>query len=283
MKIVAILASHNRAPLTQRLLASLESQISDGNFSVDVVAVDDGSKDETAEILNDSPLVRFVHTGDGSLYWAASMAIAEKIALEILSNDKREEPRFILWLNDDVDLLPNALASAIDQAQKNPASIIVGHTISKLDEKLTYGSFYRSGKHPLNFKLQTDTLSNANPQSFNGNFVFVPFEAATTIGGINGNFSHGMADIEYGIRATKHGISIINLPSAVGYCERNEIRFYEKRMDAWAHFRGKKGAGNWKSMTLLLKSSSEFWFFWAVATYCLWWVRRAPKSDRYHP
>jgi GT2 family glycosyltransferase len=281
LKVVAILASHNRAALTQKLLTSLEYQISDGNFSVDVVAVDDGSKDETSAILKNSPLVRLVHTGDGSLYWAASMAIAEKIALEMLDKDESEESKFILWLNDDVDLMPNALSSAIIHADKHPGSIIVGHTISKMDEKLTYGSFYRSGKHPLSFKLQTSDLSIAKPQTFNGNFVLVPFGAATIIGGINGDFSHGMADIEYGIRATKGEISIVNLPTAVGYCERNEIQFYKKRKDAWASYTGKKGAGNWKSMTLLLKASSSFWFFWALVTYSLWWLRRIIKSDQY--
>jgi GT2 family glycosyltransferase len=281
LKIIAILASHNRAALTQKLLTSLESQISDGNFSVHVVAVDDGSKDETVAILKNSSLVQHVHNGDGSLYWAASMAIAEKIALEILANNQSEESRFILWLNDDVDLLPNALSSAINQANKHPESIIVGYTISKMDQKLTYGSFYRSGKHPLSFKLQTNDLSTTQPETFNGNFVLVPFEAAIIIGGINGDFSHGMADIEYGIRAIKSEIAIVNLPTAVGYCERNEIQFYKKRKDAWASYTGKKGAGNWKSMTLLLKASSSFWFFWALATYSLWWLRRIIKSDRY--
>lgn len=283
MRIMAILAAHNRAALTENLLASLERQLFDFDVSIEVVAVDDGSTDTTPEVLRRSVLVRSVHTGNGLLYWAASMAIAEKIAIELLDAKETAGSSFILWLNDDVELFPEALSQAISLAKEKPESIVVGSTISKKDGKITFGALYRSGVHPLAFKLNATRSNLERPVTFNGNFVLVPFHIAKKLGGINGAFSHGMADIEYGIRCTNAGFHVSRLSNPVGYCESNEVVLYKSRTEAWKSFRGTKGWGNWNSMTLLLKTISKYWLFWAALSYSLWWLRRVTKREGFHP
>lgn len=283
MKIMAIFAAHNRAALTEKLLASLEAQVIDFEVSIKVVAVDDGSTDRTPEVLRSSTLVRNVHTGNGSLYWAASMAIAEKIALDMLDKGDLEESSYILWLNDDVELFSNALRLALTLAQQKPDSVIAGTTVSKKDGKTTFGPLYRNGLHPLSFALIPTNSSEDKPVTFNGNFVLVPVRIAKFLGGINGGFSHGMADIEYGLRLTKMGFPIHALSEPVGYCENNKVVYYQRRVQAWKSFTGTKGWGNWNSMTLLLKSTSKFWLGWALASYSLWWIRRLRNRKGFHP
>jgi glycosyltransferase involved in cell wall biosynthesis len=103
VNIVALVAAHNRSGLTKRLLRGLENQNLPDNVSIQVVAVDDGSSDSTLEVLRSSPLVKDIHLGDGSLYWAKSMAIAEKRAFEAINLGKKSDEYFLLWLNDDVE------------------------------------------------------------------------------------------------------------------------------------------------------------------------------------
>jgi len=280
VRIFILIACHNRADLTYRLLESLENQHFDRNHALEVLAVDDGSTDNTAKVLESCRLVTETVYGSGDLYWAKSMGLAESIALLKISQSAGSEQDYLLWLNDDVQLDLHAIQSSITAAEVNPNSIIVGKTISKADGRLTYGPLVREGLHPLGFRLPSES-EQVETDAFNGNFVLIPFSAALKVGSIQTKYSHGMADIDYAIRAKKLGISIVVLQHPVGFCERNSPKRHSTRLSAWAEFIGKKGAGNPKSMLLLLKTSSRTWHLWMVATYVIWWMRRLKKAPYY--
>ncbi len=68
--------------------------------------VDDGSGDGTTPAVHaEFPEVRVI-AGTGHLYWSGGMRVAQQAA--VLS-----DPDYLLWLNDDVELEPEALATLL--------------------------------------------------------------------------------------------------------------------------------------------------------------------------
>jgi len=280
VRIFILLACHNRAALTNRLLESLANQKFEKQQSLEIVAVDDGSTDNTPQVLENSGLVTEVIYGSGNLHWAKSMGLAETQAFQKIARVARAEQSCLLWLNDDVQLNLHAIQDAIIAVEANPNSVILGKTISKVDGKLTYGPLVRQGIHPLSFRLASAS-EEADPDAFNGNFVLIPSGVAMKVGSIEGRYRHGMADIDYAIRAKKLGISFVVLKNPIGFCERNVPKRHSKRLSAWDEFTGIKGAGNPESMGLLLKTTTTKWHFWMIATYVFWWLRRLRKAPYY--
>ncbi len=99
-RLVALIASHNRRDRTLACLTALFDQDVSA-VDVEAVLVDDGSTDGTAHAARALSDKVSVLRGDGSLYWARSMALAEEQA-------SRGRPEYLLWLNDDVVLEPVA-------------------------------------------------------------------------------------------------------------------------------------------------------------------------------
>lgn len=96
--LVALLACHNRRALTLECLDGYFAQ-NVGDVQLACVVCDDGSTDGTAEAIAAAYPDRVdIVPGDGDLYWAAAMALAERRAM-------RRSPDYLLWLNDDTTLI----------------------------------------------------------------------------------------------------------------------------------------------------------------------------------
>ncbi len=147
---------------------------------------------------------------------ARSMHEAEKYVLErgaALDSD------FLLWLNDDVDLDQASLQALLRAAE--PRHVTVGATLDPGNGSVTYSGLRRSGLHPLGFQRVDPTGASSTVDTFNGNCVLVPVGLARSIGGIDGRFSHGLADIDYGLRCRRLNIPVVLAPRPIGYCARN--------------------------------------------------------------
>ncbi|MBU3702090.1 MAG: glycosyltransferase, partial [Acidimicrobiia bacterium] len=103
----AVIASHNRREATLRCLRSLAAQRAEGWTMAQVVLVDDGSSDGTAEAIADEfPQVVVHRNPAGDLYWARAMAVGAQLAIERGAD--------ALWMvNDDVEFDPDALARTV--------------------------------------------------------------------------------------------------------------------------------------------------------------------------
>ncbi len=218
MKITAILASHNRRSQTVACLTSVFRQRLDGDVELEIVLVDDGSSDGTAEEVHARfPQVTVVH-GDGSLYWAAAMARAEREAAA-------SRPEYLLWLNDDVVLEPDALATLLEASRASPSSIVVGALRDPGTGDITYSGVRRRGWHPLRFERVEPDGSLARCDTFNGNVVLVPRAIYEALGGIDDRFSHAAADFDYGLRALRLGFGCLVAPKPVGECARPTVTY----------------------------------------------------------
>jgi GT2 family glycosyltransferase len=265
-RVVALLACHNRRDRTVRCLESLFAQDVEG-VELSAVLVDDGSTDGTSDVVrsrfDDVEIVR----GDGSLYWARSMALAEKHAAA-------RRPEFLLWLNDDVLLYPDAVRTLIaaEDADRDPR-IAAGYTLDPVTGVPNYGGASRVDWHPLRFRLVVPTdARTTSSDTFNGNVVLVPRAISDAVGGIDGHFAHALADYDYGLRARALGFEVVVAGAAVGECLREfgPARWRDASLPLPTRYRlmlSRKGVPISSSSRYLRRHGNKLWPVYVAATY----------------
>lgn len=271
VKIAVAMACHNRRAKTLKCLATLFEQSLDHGVKITVFLTDDGSSDDTGEAVRKFyPRVRLLK-GDGSLFWNGAMYLALAQALEQNFN-------FHLWLNDDVSLSPRGLSrllkthgEVLEKTGKD--AVIVGSFCDPVTGYRTYGGQRRASRwHPLRFEPVYPGKTWRPCHTFQGNGVLIPASAIHTIGIIDQRFSRfqGIGDTDYGLRATREGISIYTAPEFIGECELNlegevwnNTGFSLGRR--WRLFKGPKGIQAKNYLIYAHRHSGPFWFFfWAV-------------------
>lgn len=280
--IYALIACHNRRELTLRSIRALNDAASATQVRTEVVLFDDGSSDGTAEAVAERFPQTHILSGDGSAYWARSMATAEAYVLEKLAPSGDD---FLLWLNDDVVLQVDALETLLRTSDSFPGSVIVGAVCDPVRGVMTYSGFRRYGRHALHLAKVVPTSSPVLVDSFNGNVVLVPIAVAKFLGGIDGTYSHAWADLDYGFRCQKTQTRAVLAPGYMGTCPGNQPVGQKPIGVEWKAFLSPKGAGHFRSLLKILKSQSKvLWLPQLAATYALWWYRtisRRLRQDRW--
>lgn len=276
MRLVVLIACHNRRELTISCIRSAKKAADHAKADISFIVFDDGSSDGTTEAVSALSVDAEILHGNGSAFWAKSMALAEAEALKKLSGRDHE---FVLWLNDDVNLDRDAFSLLASVAEEAPCSVIVGPMRDPVSFETTYSGMRSAGFHPLRFEMVAPSGVVQQVETFNGNLVMVPVLVAKKIGGIDGGFSHALADIDYGLRLGRAGVPVVLAPRTLGTCRRNEIRKRGNIRADWKAFIGPKGGGNYASLKRILrKSHRRSWACFITATYSLWWVRRVLSS-----
>lgn len=216
-RIAVLIAVHNRWEMTNILLDFLCS--SQDYFHINVHIVDDGSTDETEESLRKHPTVSYVR-GDGNLFWAKSMKIAQDSVINPFD--------YLLWLNNDVKPFHDFFEKLWKSINEFPNSILVGQTIDAETEEITYGGLKRLGRHPHRMKKIRAIDKFESADTFCGNIVLIPKGYNDLLGGIDGIYEHGYADYDYGLRATEKKIDIKVVPGFLGSCSNNASPFLGK-------------------------------------------------------
>ena len=217
-RVAVLMTCHNRRDATLRCLTSLaEARRSETvDCDLQVFLVDDGSTDWTSQsVAANWPSVNLIE-GSGSLYWAGGMALAERTA-----RSDMPDATHLLWLNDDVMLDPDSIASLLRTAAARPNSIIVG-AMRDGGGALSYsGVRFPSRWHPLRFARVQPQDVPVEVEAMNGNLVLVPARVASALGGIDDGFKQQAADFDYGLRARSLGASVLLAPGTLGECPRN--------------------------------------------------------------
>lgn len=274
-QVYVLIACHNRRPLTVNAVKSVLAATEAAGVKAQIVVYDDGSSDGTAKsVLMVAPDAQILY-GDGSDFWAKSMAMAEDF---ILNNLKPQQEDLLLWLNDDVDLRRDALERMIRTHELHPGAIVVGAVCDPDTAALTYSGFRRYGRHALHLGKVSPTSTPQRVDSFNGNVVLVPVPVAIRLGGIDGSYSHAWADLDYGFRCQQANIPMYLSPDFAGTCPGNEPKPQRSLFLEWNEFLGPKGPGNLRSLQRILQRQSKFlWMPQFIATYILWWARAVPR------
>lgn len=209
--ITVLLTVHNRREKTLECLRNLFHQELPSGHKITVFLTDDGCTDGTREaIANEFPAVNVVD-GDGTLFWNRGMIAAWKEAAKI-------SPDFYLWLNDDTYLMPGALSTLIECSERHQdKALIVGATCSTTDSTATtYGGRTKSGR------LIPVSDTDYQCATLNGNIVLVPSCVYNRLGTNDPMFRHSLGDFDYGLRATKENIPIIQAPGHLGTCDLHD-------------------------------------------------------------
>lgn len=206
MKSIATLITvYNRREKTLKCLRNLIKQKLPNDFLLDIYLTNDGCTDGTPEaVRSEFPQVHIIE-GNGSLFWNRGMYAAWCEA-------EKGNYDYYLWLNDDTFLFENSLNNLIDTAQTDLGTIIVGVTIDSKQSKITYGGWGQRG-------LIKDLSSTERCITFNGNIVLIPKSVFSVLGKNDPYFRHTLGDLDYGLRATEHGIPIKACPTISGICD----------------------------------------------------------------
>jgi GT2 family glycosyltransferase len=265
MKVVALLTCHNRKDLTLRSLDGFVSQ----RFStaappeLQAVVVDDGSTDGTREAVQGRFSSVHVIRADGTLYWARGMQLAESHAIV-------DRPDFLLWLNDDVRLDAAALDALLATAAEHTDAVVVGALRDPETGVVTYSGVVQSRWHPMRTRLVEPTDSPLEADTFNGNLVLVPRAVFERVGPIDGAFSHGQADFDYGLRARRSGFRVLVAPGSLGTCARGSHHgtFYDTTLTLrrrWQLAQSAVGLPMRSHARFLRRHGGRLWpLFWAA-------------------
>lgn len=219
IKVAVLLTCFNRAEKTLKCLELLHSQKLD-IFVQEIFLVDDGSTDGTADLVRQRFPAVYLISGSGNLYWNGGMRLAWQQALT-------RQFDFYIWLNDDVELLPDALdrllASYLTAESRQIIGAITGSMQSKNRSALTYGGRKsRFWWHPTSFGAliaPNDQLQECDV--VNGNLTLIPAQAVERIGILSGRFTHSIGDFDYAFRLRKNGMLCYVAPGFYGLCDNN--------------------------------------------------------------
>lgn len=215
--VVVLISCHNRRETTLRGLESLAMTIGP-RTEVGVLLYDDGSSDGTVEAVGRlHPEVEVVR-GRGGHYWSASMAAAQDRALALAA------PDHLLWFNDDVELLPNALETLLTTARRlGDEAVVVGCLVDRRSGATTYSGYRRTGRRPLSLAALAPTATAQQVATFNGNVVLVPRRVYQAVGVVDREYQHAYGDIDYGYRVRSAGFASWMAPGVLGFCARNPV------------------------------------------------------------
>jgi GT2 family glycosyltransferase len=226
--LAVLMTCFNRCQTTLACLDALSGQEGVEGVKIDVYLVDDGCTDGTAEMVHlRHPKVKII-PGNGNYFWGGGMRLAWAEAF-------KSNYELYLWLNDDTILFPRTLRMLLDtshllQTQEGRDVILGGSTFDPGTKKHTYGGVVQP-RHwqPTKFVLLEPSDKPQRCDTIHGNCVLIPRWVAQEVGNLSPDFTHGLGDFDYGLRAKHLGISCWIAPGYVGTCPAHEWRgsFYD--------------------------------------------------------
>lgn len=207
--IAVLMTCYNRVETTLECLRRLFAQKVPDGYSVDVWLVDDASPDMTGKKVKAAyPQVNIIQ-GTGKLFWCKGMRLAWDKAVESRDYD------FYLWLNDDVMLRDDAVASTIADYNKVKSVVVGTFSSTEIYSDVSYGA--------------TKTLPTGIPRLadklMNGNFVLIPREVYETVGMMYGRYHHQYGDYDYSNMLTKKGFKFFSSSCFTGVCPQQPERY----------------------------------------------------------
>ena len=275
-RIAVLLTCHNRCEKTQAALRALFANHLPEDTSLYVVLVDDGSTDGTAAAISrEFSQVEILH-GDGQLFWNRGMHRAQQIAV-------RSSPDFLLWLNDDTILVPDALRHLVNAYEKlrveHGCEVMVGGaTVDGSSGVLTYGGLAPiSRMRKFSFRKVPIANEPRKCEAMNGNIVLVPRSIYECVGPLDPAFEHALGDIDYALRVNAAGFAVFVAQGFQGYCSANmtEGTYLDTALPArnrWGKFKGRKGlpVASWRHF--VRRHSGGLWplyFMWPYVNFAL--------------
>lgn len=265
-KIIVVMTCFNRRDKTLQCLHRLfEAASKVLELELDVIVVDDGSTDGTSAAIQAAYSQRVqVVRGNGSLFWGGVMRLAMETALTAQFD-------YLLWLNDDTMLDGSAIKRVAEASSTYPDAILVGATHDSVNQQLcTYGGVVRKSRYGrTNWSRHVISDAYLPAETMNGNFVLIPSAVVYQLGPISKAFTHSLGDFDYGLRAKRIGVKILQMPGSIGCCDRNPIAgsYQDKSLSKWVRWqklRSLKGFPPREWAIFTYRHAGPLWFlYWA--------------------
>jgi GT2 family glycosyltransferase len=264
--IAVLITCHNRKEKTSKCLSHLYDQRGlNEYFQIELFLVDDGSTDGTSiEIKDKFPLVNIIH-GNGNLFWNKGMTLAWQTAADSKDFD------YYMWLNDDTFLDPTGLLELIKTytiatSFEHREVIITAACRSDFNNDVfSYGG--RNEEGPV---IPNGTLQSC--KYINGNCVLVPKAVYKILGNLSEDYTHGIGDFDYGLRALQIGFKCFTTKDYIATCEPNsEIAGWcnpnLSLLKRWSLFHSPKGLNIREYNFFRKRFWGKKWIFFTVKAY----------------
>ena len=219
-RIAALLTCFNRKDKTLACLDRVYNQDIIDKLSLEIFLVDDGSEDGTSKAVKDKfPDVNVI-PGTGDLFWGGGMRLAFNEAM-------KEDVDYYWWLNDDSMIFPTALKTMLGvfNSVGNRPGIVVGSMRDERSGVITYGGRKKTTRFlSVTFKKVLPGNQPLECDAVNGNCVLISAEVVRSVGNISKEFTHGIGDFDYSLRAKKLGFSCWVSPGYAGTCSLNPAK-----------------------------------------------------------
>lgn len=207
LRTFVIIPAHNRRDVTLAALTGLRSDWVTDVF--DVIVVDDGSTDGTAEAVRaNHPNVHLLQ-GTGDLFWTGAMEMGMRYAIANGAD-------CCVWMNDDLDFESGSIRRLVALATAKLA-IVTAQGITEREElpPLPFEFLHRGSRGLLLAPPAFHGAEYVRVDTCRGNLVAIPRQVIASIGYPDGrNIPHMAGDTDYGLRATRAGIPCLVLSNA---------------------------------------------------------------------
>jgi GT2 family glycosyltransferase len=217
--ILALCATFNRCDVTLAALDSLRAQELPLGARLSLAVVDDASSDGTLAAVRERVPNALTASTEGGLYWAGTMRMGYALFWD------PGQYSHLLVFNDDCVFYPGALVRllAVAEAAVSPAGVIAVAAFRDVRSgTLTYGGLRRRPGWPAVYLDRVAPGSEPLPlDTCNMNLTLISAACLARNELIGREFTHSLADFDFGLRASRNGATVLLAPGFLGECSRN--------------------------------------------------------------
>ena len=252
-KIAIVLPVHNRKDDTMNCLRQLQDIKMEG-FQIEVVIIDDGSTDGTAEAVSRAYPDATILQGDGNLWWAGGVNTGFEYALQ---NDHD----FVYTTNDDIEYFSDTLQVLYDTLKDKRDAVCCSTFLRKGNgDYVVYAGFRSHGF----FKRLRSPIRGPYLESYAGQIVeadtlstkstLIPNGIIKDVGYFDSkHFPHNYSDFNFFERVKRKGYALlVNMDSRI-YTEGSDVSYHQivlnsSLKDITKTFFDKKYGNHWKTV-----------------------------------
>jgi GT2 family glycosyltransferase len=211
LKLSIVIPTFNRSGHLRSLLKSIEALNKFDQLSIDVIVVNDGSKDDTDEMLHlNFSNVHIIH-GNGNWWWTKCINEGMKCAF---ANDAN----LVLWINDDNELPQNYVIQLLTAYRSIPENSILGSASVSIDSprRIDTAGYSRHNKifnkmtshWPIGSQVTSEFTGILPTVSLSGRGTLVPKFVFHQLGLLDEKLIQYGSDDDYIMRAVKKNIPV---------------------------------------------------------------------------